>query len=88
MGGVLGFAGARGVLKNHFDDLWKFRKNLPKIHGVLAYIPYWTIPIIGSQSSRKPSGNIGDILLDVPGKWHKNEAQYHRNHHPKSGILQ
>lgn len=21
--------GARGVLKNHFDDLWRFRKNLP-----------------------------------------------------------
>lgn len=28
-GGVLGFVGARGVLKNHFDDLWKFHKILP-----------------------------------------------------------
>ena len=57
-----------------------------KCKSISANIHYWTIPIIGSQSSLKPSSNIGDILLDIPGKWHKKEAQYHRNHHPKSGF--
>lgn len=139
-GGVLGFVGARWVLKNHFDDLWKFRKNLPKIQGVLeirqvmsrdeGYFSkdekrtiFWDyfppknpvnstiVFLCGGLGAKVVSrfqptfitGPSPSLVVKVPANllatlgtcyWTfrengtKKEAQYHRVHHPKSGILQ
>ena len=54
--------------------------------SISAYVHCWTLRITASQSSPKPSGNIGDILLDIPEKWHEIQVQNHRNY-AKSGFF-